>query len=1015
MFQCSRITIYDRSVFKRLWLNGCSLIFLLLAVAHSPAASPEYLTHVWQVEDGLPQNAVTAILQTKDGYLWLGTYGGLVRFDGVNFKVFDNLNTAGLESGRVTSLFEDDSGNLWIGHEGGDLTRFKNDQFESVSLPAKWKGGKIISIEGDAAGDIWAVNETGLAMRVRDGLTLAPPSGTAPGQLRVSKSADDNIWIIRDGRISLLKDGKLSPVEFGNGMENAYVQNACANRTGDIWVASDGQLQEWHGNRLVKDLGEAPWGTSAVSDMLETRQGNVAVGTVDSGLFLISPKRKISQFNSTNGLPQNWVRSLYEDREGNLWVGAGSAGLVALRESRVGTVSPPDHWQGRAILSVNSAPDGTMWVGTEGTGLYCCQNGTWKHFGEAEGLSNGFIWSISEDTRRRIWAGTWSGGIFVKQGERFAPAPGLELITIPTPALLNTADGVLWAGTGDGLLRYQNGVKTWFGRNDDQSPMDIHAVVQARDGTIWFGMSDGGLGCLKNGTIHQFRRKDGLSSDFVQCLHFDSEGTLWIGTSGGGLNRLKRGCFAAITSTQGLANDVICNIEEDDHGYLWLSSHGGIMRLSKSGLNRCADGVTNRVDCLSYGRGEGLPTLECSAGGQPTGCKTADGRLWFATSKGLVVVDPNNVHLNSLPPPVLIESLRVNDHPISFATKKSTPLQIPPGQQRFEFQYTGLSFVDPEKVRFKYRLEGLEPQWVDAAAKREANYSFIPPGDYVFHVIACNNDGIWNDTGATLAFTVLPLFWQTWWFRVATGLVAAASIGGIVLFETRRRMHQRLEKSERQHAIERERTRIAKDIHDDLGASLTRITMLSQSARAETENPATASELDRIYDTARELTRAMDEIVWAVNPKHDTLDSLATYLGRFAQDFLATANIRCRLDFPVYLPPWSLTAETRHNLFLAFKEALNNAVKHASTPEVHISLSIERTGFSLCAADRGKGFSFAESESQAVRKDARFASGNGLRNMRQRLKEIGGRCEIHSAPGEGTKVIFIVSVRKSES
>jgi signal transduction histidine kinase len=328
-------------------------------------------------------------------------------------------------------------------------------------------------------------------------------------------------------------------------------------------------------------------------------------------------------------------------------------------------------------------------------------------------------------------------------------------------------------------------------------------------------------------------------------------------------------------------------------------------------------------------------------------------------------------------------------------------------------RYTGLSLVAPEKVKFKYRLEGLESRWVEAGTKRAADFSYIPPGHYAFHVIACNNDGVWNDTGATLAFTVLPFFWQTWWFRILTGLGLVAFTGGGVLIVARRRMRQKLKQLEERSALEKERTRIARDIHDDLGASLTRITMLSQSARAGLEQTPTASYLDRIYDTALQSTRAMDEVVWAVNPKHDTLDSLAAYLGAYAEDFLALARIRCRLDIPLRLPPWPLTSETRHDLFLAFKEALNNVVKHSAASEVLISLAIDPAGFSIRIEDKGRGFQAGAAESNQSLPETPLSPGNGLRNMRRRLSEIGGRCEIQSAPGAGARVVFIVPKKGS--
>jgi ligand-binding sensor domain-containing protein len=305
---------------------------------------------------------------------------------------------------------------------------------------------------------------------------------------------------------------------------------------------------------------------------------------------------------------------------------------------------------------------------------------------------------------------------------------------------------------------------------------DVRTVIEAPDGTLWFGMSGGGLGRLQQGVLRQFRRGDGLSSDFVRCLHLASDGTLWIGTFNG-LNRLKDGRFVAITKEQGLQNDIICAIEDDGRGYFWISSHGGILRVSQAELNRCADGQIKQLHCLTYGLSDGLPTLECSGGFQPASCRTEDGRLWFPTSKGLVAVDPGKVRTNTLVPPVVIERLLVDDQVVSEGAAPESPLRIAPGRHRYEFQFTGLSFDAPEKVRFRYRLEGVETEWVDVQSPRRAYYSHISPGNYRFRVLACNNDGVWNEQGATLAFTVEPAFWQTWWFRTS-GVAMIALAGG---------------------------------------------------------------------------------------------------------------------------------------------------------------------------------------------------------------------------------------------
>jgi len=983
--------------------------------ATAAPASLNYFTRVWQTEDGLPQNAVTAIVQTRDGYLWLGTYNGLARFDGVRFVVFADGSTPGLQSSRVTSLFEDADGNLWIGHETGGLTRLKDGEFKAMEIRATWNHGKIIAIAADAGKGIWLVNEEGLLARLRDGLVLTPRSGTALGIVSFASDRHGDLWIVRAGKVSRLQGEKLVAVDFDAGSVDSYVQGICASRSGGLWVAGDGRLRKWQGDRWITDLGEAPWGMSGITRLIEIQDGSLAAGTVDSGLYLVQPNSGAWHLNRTNGLPQNWVRSLCQDQEGNLWMGAGSGGLVALRTGNVATINPADQWQGRAVLSACVARDGVMWIGTEGAGLYRLQGTEWKRFAENEGLSNLFIWSVSEDAEGRLWVGTWGGGLFVQRGERFERAPGLENLTAPVTALLHIRPGALWVGTGDGLLRYETGGMTWFGRQQGLEVPDVRAVVQANDGTVWFGMSGGGLGRLKEGVVRQFRKQDGLSSDFVHCLFLDEEATLWLGTAGGGLVRLKDERFVVINAQKGLPATVICHIEDDRRGYFWMSSHSGILRVGKDELNRCADGELNSISCLTYGKGDGLPTLECSGGLQPAGCRTADGRLWFPTTKGLVAVNPTDVKRNQLRPPVVIEEVLVDGQPVSPGNTKGALLRIPPGRQRFDFHYTGLSFTVPEKVRFKYRLEGLETEWMeaeDAGTKRAANYNYIPPGKYTFHVQACNNDGVWNEEGAALAFTVLPYFWQTWWFRALSGLGAAALVAGSVLFATRRRMHDKLERVERQRAVERERARIAKDIHDDLGASLTRITLLSQSARSELDQaPEAAADVDRIYRTARELTRAMDEIVWAVNPQHDTLDSLATYLGRFAQDFLNAVHLRCRLDVPMQLPPWPLSAEVRHNLFLAFKEALNNAVRHADASEVRVSLTIEPSGFALRVEDQGRGF--ANEEAMAPFDPGRPAAGNGLANMHQRLAEIDGRYDIQSTPGKGTTVTFFVPIKNS--
>ncbi|HEX3627200.1 MAG TPA: two-component regulator propeller domain-containing protein [Verrucomicrobiae bacterium] len=980
------------------------LALALLTVSVFPvlAAPPHYFARTWQVENGLPQNKVTAVLQTRDGYLWVGTYNGLARFDGAEFKVFDDNNTPQLHSSRITSLCEARDGTLWIGDESGQITQYKNGQFAAFPFHSKWSWGRIYRIVTDDSGDVWFMNEAGELARARDGAFLAPRAGSIVKVVALARSADGTIWIARNGAVSMLRHGRLTDLSI-----DAYIQGICASSDGGLWVANNAVLREWKNGQWIKDLGTSPWGWPIISEFIQLANGALAAGSTDGGLYLVFPDRpgKFVRFDRANGFPSDWVISLCQDREGNLWSGTG-AGLVMVHPGNLEIVSPPDQWQGRAVLAVCAGSNDDLWAGTEGAGLYRFQNGAWTNYETAQGIRNLYIWSLAEDRKGRLYAGSWGGGLFAQKDGAFDFAPGIKNVTLPMPALLSEPDG-LWIGTTEGLLHYQNNLALRFSTGHGLFSSDVRALARDASGAIWAGTAGNGLDCIRNNTVRQFGRSDGLSSDFIECLRFDQDGTLWIGTFGGGLNRFKNGRFSVINGKNGLPNNVICDIEQDGQGFFWMSSYGGIIRVSEEELNKCADGKAKRVSCRVYGINDGLPTLQCSEGLQPAGCRTADGRLWFPTARGLVSVDPAGVTINPLPPPIVIEEMRVDDHKFAPVSSAENALRIPPGRHRFDFQYTALSFIVPEKVQFKCRLVGLDEGWVDMGTKRLATYSYIPPGDYSFQVTACNNDGVWNQEGASMTFRVLPYFWQTAWFRlVALGALLTAS-GALVWFDTRRRMRRRLELVERQRDIESERTRIARDIHDDLGSHLTRITMISESARGDSGNPGRmVGGLEQIYGIAHQLTQSMDEIVWAVSPRHDTLESLAAYLEKFAQDLLAAAGVRCRIDMPMQLPEWHLTSEIRHNLFLACKEAFHNVVKHSAASEVFVRLLIAEKSFSLSIEDNGCGFS-AETRHQ-TQSSGRVLSGNGLDNMVRRLSAIGGKCDIQSHPGKGTKITFTV-------
>ena len=981
--------------------------------------APDYFFENWLSAEGADLSAVTAILQTHDGYLWLGTYNGLVRFDGTRFVVFNLGGASGLRNGRITALFEDARQVLWIGHETGDLTRWEAGRFSAEPLAFPWVGGPIESIKTDDQGELWLGSVHGGVFRLRDGQCSLLDVAKKGWPVWMAKDGAGFLWVVSNGTVGRIKAGIFDQLQLdGKGADTNNYERVLPLRDGGIWLQRNGEIGIWRHGDWALPPRPAPWRNDhTTTDLLETASGELLVGTMRNGLFVVSPGGEVKHFTRSEGLSSDQIRSLVQDREGNVWIGTGD-GLNTMRRRKVQMLIAPDRWKGYKVLGFAPDRDGSVWVGTQGAGLYHCQGPDWTTYDSANGLASMFVWSLLERKSGELLVGSWNNGIVSRRDGRFAAGGELAHLQIPAVALYEDAQGCLWVGTQDGLAFFADGRLNWVAGKEQFKIPDVRAIAEATDGSIWFGLLGGGLGRLANGKVTAFGKADGLASDFVQALYADPDGVVWVGTTDAGLCCRRAGKFVRFGVEQGIPGNSICHIVDDGAGNLWLGTQHGISRVSKRELELGAEGGKGVLNCLTYGKSEGLTSQTCSGGFQPAACRTADGRLWFSTVKGIAIIDPAQVTTNAVPPPVVIEEFKVAGKPFPRASRTGTDprdapaaLEIPPGGEQIEINWTALSFAAPDRVRFKYQLEGLETRWGEPTSQRGVQYSYLRPGNYVFRVIACNNDGVWNESGAALGFAVLPHFWETWWFDAGTAIAGALLVGGGVWSVARRRAQRKLQLLERQQAVEQERARIARDIHDDLGASLTRITMLSHTVSTEFQGDARgAAAAGEVHRTARELTRALDEIVWAVDPRHDSLDSLANYLGGYAQDFLSAAGIACRLDLPMRLPDWTMTAEVRHKLFLAFKEALHNVVKHARAREVAVSLEFRGRGFVVKVADDGRGFGPPPDagSTMAATPAKSGAAGHGLANMRNRLAEIGGHCEWESRPGLGTQVRLVV-------
>jgi len=582
----------------------------------------------------------------------------------------------------------------------------------------------------------------------------------------------------------------------------------------------------------------------------------------------------------------------------------------------------------------------------------------------------------------------------------------------------NPKTGAVWAGSAKGEL-WSLADERWLVESIFPGGHAITAIVPDPKGVVWVGTEGDGLFRVEHGTHVTRERMRGLPSGWVRTLYLDSAGTLWIGTAGG-LSRWRNGEIATLTMREGLPDNTISQVLEDGGGNLWLGGNRGIVRVKKQDLEDVAAHRLAGLYPQVYGRAEGMLSEECLSGFCPAGLKTRAGLLWFVTLKGIVVVDPQ--HTMSAPaPPVALEQVLVDGVPHapvpvrigdqngvrSTADAPDAFLRVAPGKHTVEFHYTGLNFDVPERVRFRYRLEGLDPNWVEAGTRRVALYSFVPPGTYDFWVSACNGGGVWNEKGAGLTLTVLPHFWQNWWFLAAVGGAVLAFGGGALRFVVRRRMQQRLQRLEQERALERERTRIAQDLHDIMGAKLCRISFMSEHVRRSETIPAAFQEQIRsMSDDSREVLRSLDEIVWAVNPEKDSLEHLVSYIAQYAQDYFRRTGIECEVEVPRRLPAQSLTSQSRHHLFLAVHEALTNILKHSGARRARLVMACHGPEFEIAVSDNGSGFDPTDADSNSPNAAAGF--GNGLGNMRRRLTDLGGQCLVQARPGQGTTIRFVL-------
>jgi signal transduction histidine kinase/ligand-binding sensor domain-containing protein len=982
------------------------IVFSAFTICASAAESAWFERH-WLSDDGLPNNTVGAIAQTPDGYLWIATANGLARFDGVEFEEFSSTNFISLPDRGILTMSSAPDG-LWLATDRSSIVHLHKGAHEVFTTESGLLNFSVNTIVSDAEGGLWILYRGGLVSRLKDGKVthFTEKDGLPDGVAICSVACDKNgrTWFTKGGHTGIFRDGKFQTLLR---LDSAPSRLTLA-RDGKIWVCSGSHLFKCDENGKIEDHGSfnPRRGATEVSAMLESRDGAVWIGTTVSGLF----RHAETNFEYIATTHQE-ILGLMEDAKENIWVGTGGGGLNQVRPRAIHLQAVAEGLPFETVQSLAQDTNGAIWAATADGSLARLIGERWST------IPNGANWygdatCVCADLDGGVWIGTRYHRLYHWRNNQFTDWGDPDQIKAQTiHTLIVSKNGDVWIGADPaGVLRLRNGKIKEF----ELPPPDIRVIrasVEDAAGNIWFGTSKGTLMRVEGDRVVDETQRTTGEPQPIRCLYATPDGAVWIGYAGAGIGVLKNGHFAIINTRQGFYDNFISQIVADNKGWLWFGANRGVFKVRQQDLEALAEGKASRVRSIHYGQGDGLPGLQANFGSTPMGLRSRDNRIWLSMRTALAVIEPDKLRENLIAPPVLLTRVLIgettvaayggllpspneNGHDILDLATGQSGLRVPPGRHRLEIDFTALNFVAPENVSLRYRLNADE-NWTEAGTDRKAVYQRLDAGSYKFEVSACNSEGVWSENAAVLGFVVEPFFWQTWWFRSVAVLSFTAMVIAIVRYVSFRRLRFKLRQLEQQAALHKERARIAKDIHDDLGASLTQISLIGELARQDRETPEkVAGHVEKISGAARHAVKSLDEIVWAVNPRNDTLAHFIDYTGQFVLDYLRLAGVRCRLDLPEQPPNRELSTDVRHNLFLVVKEAINNTVKYAQATEVRLRIVATDEKLEITVEDNGRGFDQPPADSGA----------DGLRNMRQRSEDIGGKCWIQGRPGAGAKI-----------
>lgn len=981
------------------------LIFPALLFTQNIAA--QYRFDSFTTDNGLPQNGVRGIAQTPDGYLWFTTFDGLVRFDGVKFTVFDKNNTKGIAGNRFSILFAETDGTLYLGTEDSGLTVYRNGIFRTFTKADGLPSDKINYFRHDINGELFIVTANG-SFYLRDGKVVPANETGIPENNFNYLSPTKNFWLYENKTIRQITPDKREitypiKIDFFNEMLSGI--NPFEDIRGNLWfgdLSGVYRLKDGIFDKLTEKDGFQK-GT-LLRPFVEDEGGGIWFGSSWADTKKIGLVRyfqgKFSAWGEESGLSNLDIKNVFKDREGTIWVST-EKGLNHLRKQFIGSISAAEGLTNREVYPLMQARNGDVYIGTT-LGLSIYRDGKVSDLDLRNNLGNKIsVTALFEDEKNRIWLGVVGDLHILENGKLRSIA---EFYQTTVWAIKNDSRGNIWVASGGGLFKFRDDKLVAKYTTAEGLPSDdIKVIHEDRNGVMWFGTYDG-LVKFENEGFTAFKIENGLASNRIRSIYEDERGTFWIGTYDGGLSRFRDGKFTNYTIENGLFNNGVFQIFEDKKGNFWISCNKGIYRVAKQELEDYASGKITKINSVAYGKTDGMPGTEANGGRQPAGIKTSDGKFWFPTQDGVAIVNPDEVPFNPNPPPVQIEKVLIDRTPSDF----QNGISLQANENNLEIRYTGISFIKPEQVKFRYRIEGLGENWTDVRNIREVYFPSLPAGEYVFHVIAANSDGVWNEEGARLKIRVNAPFWEKSWFIALATLLVILII--ILIFKLRERDLKRRQLVQQEfsrkllESQESERKRIASEMHDSLGQYLLAIknwALFGLNSLSE-KDPA-REYLTEVSETSSLAIEEVREIAHNLRPYQLERLGLTNTLEYMLKNLKNSTAIQIFYELEQIDGFLSKTDEIV--FYRIVQECLNNVIKHSQAANVWLSVKLKDNLIEFICCDDGEGFDFETAKNSAK-------SGLGLNGIVERVKILKGEYRIESEIEKGTKVI--VQVGKNE-